>query len=167
VATPTYSPKSGTISTTQPITISDTTSGATIYYTTDGSTPSPGVGTTKKYSSAFTLSASSTVKAMATANGYLNSPQANVSYTCQRAVKPTFTPTGGSISATQTITMNDTTSGAKIYYTTDGSVPSPGMGTTTQYSSPITLSASATVKAIATAVGYVTSPMASTTYTVH
>jgi hypothetical protein len=166
VATPTYSPKSGTISTTQPITISDTISGATIYYTTDGSIPSPGVGTTKKYSSGFTLSASSTVKAIATANGYLNSPQANASYTCQRAVKPTFNPTGGPISSTQTITMNDTISGAKIYYTTDGSVPSPGVGTTKQYSSPFTLAASATIKAIATASGYVNSPMASAIYTV-
>jgi hypothetical protein len=166
VALPTYSPKPGTIYTTQPITISDTTSGAAIYYTTDGSTPSPGMGTTTKYSTTFTLSASSMVKAIAIANGYLNSSQANVSYTCERAVKPTLSPTGGSISPTQTITINDTTNGAKIYYTTDGSVPSPGMGTTKQYSSSFTLSASATVKAIAAAAGYVNSPMTSTTYVV-
>jgi hypothetical protein len=62
--------------------------------------------------------------------------------------------------------MNDTTSGAKIYYTTDGSVPSPGMGTTKQYSSSFTLAASATIKAITTAAGYVNSPMASAIYTV-
>jgi Legume lectin domain/Chitobiase/beta-hexosaminidase C-terminal domain/Fn3 associated len=166
VATPTYSPKSGTISTTQPIMISETTSGATIYYTTDGSTPSPGIGTTKKYSSTFTLSASATVKAIAIANGYLDSSQANISYACQRAVKPTVTPAGGAISPTQTITINDTTTGAQIYYTTDGSTPSPGVGTTKQYSSSFTLSSSATVKTIATAAGYVNSPMTSTTYTV-
>jgi hypothetical protein len=166
VATPAYSPKSGTISTTQPITISDTINGAAIYYTTDGSTPAPGMGTTTKYSAAFTLSDSATVKAIAIANGYLNSAQATASYTCQRATKPTLTPGGGSISPTQTITMNDTTSGAKIYYTTDGSVPSPGMGTTKQYSSSFTLAASATIKAITTAAGYVNSPMASAIYTV-
>ena len=166
VATPTYSPKSGTISTTQPITISDTTSGATIYYTTDGSTPAPGMGTTTKYTAAFTLSASVRVKAIAIANGYVNSSQANTSYTCQRAVKPTLTPAGGSISPTQLITISDTTSGAKIYYTIDGSVPSPGVGTTKQYGSPFTLSASAMVKTIATSAGYVDSPMTSATYTV-
>jgi hypothetical protein len=166
VAPPAYSPKSGTISTTQPITISDTINGAAIYYTTDGSTPVPGMGTTKKYSAAFTLSDSATVKAIAIANGYLNSAQATSSYTCQRAAKPTLTPGGGSISPTQTITMNDTTSGAKIYYTTDGSVPSPGMGTTKQYSSSFTLAASATIKAIAIAAGYVNSPMATAVYSV-
>ena len=166
VSTPTFSPKSGTVSTAQAINISDTTSGATIYYTTDGSTPTPGMGTTKKYSTAFTLSASATVKAIATANGSLNSGQVSTSYICQRAVKPAFTPAGGSISPTQTITMNDATSGAQIYYTTDGSTPSPGIGTTKQYTSPLTLSASATVKSIAVAAGYVNSPMATAVYTV-
>ncbi len=146
--------------------ISETTSGATIYYTTDGSTPSPGNGTTKKYSSTFMLSASATVKAIAIASGYLNSSQANTSYACQRAAKPTVTPAGGAISPTQTITINDTTTGAQIYYTTDGSTPSPGVGTTKQYSSSFTLSSSATVKTIATAPGYINSPMTSTTYTV-
>ena len=39
-AAPTFSPAAGTYSSAQTVTISTTTSGATIRYTTDGSTPS-------------------------------------------------------------------------------------------------------------------------------
>jgi hypothetical protein len=165
-AMPLLSPKAGTIPSTQAITITDATSGATIYYTIDGSTPSPGVGTTKQYNTAFTLPASSTVKAMATASGHLSSSDASGTYTLQRAAKPALSPTGGSISTTQPITLTDATGGAAIYYTTDGSVPSPGVGTTKQYSAAFTLPASATVKAIAVANGYMNSLVASTSYTV-
>jgi len=84
----------------------------------------------------------------------------------QRATNPTFSPTGGAISATQPITLADTTTGNAIYYTTDGSVPSPGMGTTKQYGSPFTLSTSATVKALAAAPGYMNSAIAQASYTV-
>ena len=38
-ATPTFSPAAGTYSGAQSVTISDATSGATIYYTTNGTTP--------------------------------------------------------------------------------------------------------------------------------
>ncbi len=38
-ATPTFTPAAGTYSTAQSVTISDATPGATIYYTTNGATP--------------------------------------------------------------------------------------------------------------------------------
>ncbi len=161
---PKFSPAAGKIATTQTITITDITPGAAMYYTIDGSTPSPGMGTTKKYGGPFTLAASATVKAMAAAPGYVNGPVAAVSYTLQKATAPTFSPAAGKISPTQSITLSDAISGAAIYYTIDGSTPSPGMGTTKKYGGPFTLAASATVKAMATATGYLNSPVASAAY---
>ena len=164
---PVVTPKNGTIATTQTINLTDTTTGAAIYYTTDGTVPAPGQGTTQQFSSPFTLSASGPLKAIAIATGYLNGALTTTSFTLQRATNPTFSPTGGAISSTQPITLADTTPGAVIYYTTDGSVPSPGVGTTKQYGSPFTLPASATVKAIAVASGYMNSAIAQANYTVH
>jgi hypothetical protein len=87
-----------------------------------------------------------------------------VSYTLQKATAPTFSPAGGKISGTQKITLSDAISGAAIYYTTDGSTPSPGEGGTVKYTAPFTLAASATVKAMATATGYLNSPVSSAAY---
>lgn len=55
------------------VTISDPTGGATIYYTTDGSTPTTS-GTS--YSEPFDVASGTTVKAIATHAGYLNSDMA-------------------------------------------------------------------------------------------
>ena len=71
VATPVISQEEGSNS----VTISCSTTGATIYYTTDGSTPSSTNGTA--YSSAITLSESKTIKAIAIKNGMANSAVAS------------------------------------------------------------------------------------------
>ncbi len=60
---------------------------------------------------------------------------------------PSITPNGGEISATDQISISCETEGAAIYYTIDGTEPSATNGTL--YSAPFTLSAAATVKAIA------------------
>ena len=66
-ATPTFSPAAGTYASSQTVTISDSTSGSTIYYTTNGTTPTTASST---YSSAITVSANETLEAIATASGY-------------------------------------------------------------------------------------------------
>lgn len=73
---PTFSPAAGTYSGTQTVIISGP-SGATICYTTNGTTPAAttegtcSTGTT--YSSAITVSSTETIQALATESGYTNS----------------------------------------------------------------------------------------------
>ena len=70
-------------------------------------------------------------------------------------------PAPGTYPTAQSVTIADTTAGAKIYYTTDGSTPTIS---STPYSTPITISSSATVQAIAAATGSLTSSVASGAY---
>jgi hypothetical protein len=76
-ATPTLSPAPGTFSTGQSVTLSDTTTGATIYYTTDGTTPTASSNT---YSSAVPFTADTTIEAIAVASGYTTSAAAQGVY---------------------------------------------------------------------------------------
>jgi len=74
---------------------------------------------------------------------------------------PTFSPTGGTFTGTQSVEISCETTGADIYYTTDDSSPSDSNGTL--YEDPITISASTTIKAIAIKDGE-SSEIASATY---
>jgi glucosylceramidase len=76
-ATPSFWPIAGTYSPTQ-ITISDTTANSTIYYTTDGSTPT---ASSTPYTGPVTVSSTTTVKAIATATGFSASAVASATYT--------------------------------------------------------------------------------------
>ena len=78
VATPTFSPAAGAYTSAQNVTISTTTTGATIYYTTDGSEPTTN---SSVYSSAIPVSSTTTIKAIAVAAGYDNSSVATATYT--------------------------------------------------------------------------------------
>jgi glucosylceramidase len=81
------------------------------------------------------------------------------------AAAPSFWPVPGSYSQTQagqTVTVNDSTSGAVIYYTTDGTAPTTS---STKYSGPITVTATTTIEAIAVAQGYSQSAAATGVYT--
>ena len=62
VATPTFSPVAGTYTSTQSVTLSCDTEGATIYYTLDGSAPT---SSSSVYSSAISVSETTTIKAIA------------------------------------------------------------------------------------------------------
>ena len=84
----------------------------------------------------------------------------------QATATPTFSPAAGTYATAQTVTISDTTGGATIYYTTDGTTPTPGSRTTTQYTSPFSITSTTTVKAIATASGLTTSSLATATYTI-
>lgn len=78
VATPTASPAPGAVQASTEVTIGTTTTGATIYYTTDGSEP-----TTKstRYSAPITITEAVTIKAKAFKSGWNASSTATFSYT--------------------------------------------------------------------------------------
>jgi len=161
-ASPVFSPAPGTYSSAQSVTITSTTSGATIYYTTDGSTPTTA---STKYAAPVTINSTATLKAIATATGLANSSVTSGVYTIQTATaaSPTFSPPAGTYSSAQTVTIASTTSGATIYYTTDGSAPTTSSN---KYSAPITISTTTTLNAMATATNFANSPVTSGTYTI-
>jgi len=166
VATPTFSPGGGTFTSAQSVSISDSTSGATIHYTTDGSTPTASSTT---YSGSISVSSGTvTIKAIGVKSGDTNSSVASATYTIGTVVTtvatPTFSPAGGTYTAAQTVTISDSTSGASIRYTTDGSTPSATAGTL--YSGPVSISATTTLKAIGFESGDTNSAVASATYTI-
>ena len=161
-ATPTFSLEAGPYTSAQIVTISDTTAGATIYYTTDGTTPTT---SSTVYSGPITVSSSETLEAIATASGYSTSPVASAAYTITLpTATPFFSLAAGPYTSAQTVTISDATAGATIYYTTDGTTPTTG---STVYSGPITVSSSETLEAIATASGYSTSAVATAAYTIN
>ena len=86
-ATPTANPSPGTVNVGTTVTLSTTTSGASIYYTTDGNEPV--AGTSALYSTPFALPGSAgtsvTVKALASKDGLTNSGVATFTYTLYEA----------------------------------------------------------------------------------
>ncbi|MDD4560125.1 MAG: chitobiase/beta-hexosaminidase C-terminal domain-containing protein [Candidatus Cloacimonetes bacterium] len=116
-ATPTFNPEAGTYYTTQSVTISTTTPGASIYYTLNGDNPTDA---STQYTSAIQITTSTTVKAIAYASGYQPSSIAMADYVIE-------TPQYATIPYTQTFDadMGDTYSYSvsgptKTWYYTDG-----------------------------------------------
>jgi hypothetical protein len=75
---PIFSPAAGSYTASQSVTLSTPTPGASMHYTTDGSTPS---ASSTLYSRAITVSAPETIKALAVASGYSNSSVSAGTYT--------------------------------------------------------------------------------------
>ena len=83
VATPTFSPEAGTYTTAQSVTISCTTDGATIYYTTNGDVPTT---SSAVYSTPIAISETTTVKAIGVKTGMSNSNVASATYTIESVI---------------------------------------------------------------------------------
>lgn len=80
-ATPVFTPESGTLfEDVQEITIATATDDASIYYTTDGATPEVGGASTTLYTAPFTITETTTVKAIAVKDGMENSGVATAIY---------------------------------------------------------------------------------------
>jgi hypothetical protein len=82
-----------------------------------------------------------------------------------------FSPVAGTYSSTQTVTISTATSLAVICYTTDGTTPTETAnlclgGTTSTYSTPISVATTQTVQAIGTKALYTDSAVGSAPYTI-
>ncbi len=154
-ATPTIAPPAQKFTSSLQVSIADATSGATIFFTTDGSTPMPGSGSTVQYSGPFSITATTTVKAVAVATGFSNSLMASVSYTLGPPPPPVvkISPTSVNLSPSQMQQFTATVTGTSN--TTVTWSLNPAVGTISSaglYTAPAAISAGQTVKVIATSV---------------
>lgn len=164
---PRFGLPSGRYETPQPITITSNTPDATIHYTVDDSPPSTaspiyekpilvGYGTT-------------TIRAIATAEGHLDSQITWATYTIEAAplpkvAAPVFAPPPGSYEAPLSVSISTSTPGATIHYTVDDTGPDLGSPV---YEGAILLKDGVFhIKAFAVANGYDDSTVSTATYDV-
>ena len=122
------------------VSLSNATSGSTIYYTTNGKTPTTD---STKYTGSFQVSKTTVVKAIAVKSGSLESDIATKKITVNACPAPTIKCELAADGYQITITGKK---GEKFYYTTDGTTPT---NKSTRYQGPFVLDHSGTIKAIA------------------
>jgi hypothetical protein len=155
--TPVFSLLVGVYNAPQTVSITDGYNGAPIYYTTDGSVPT---ANSTPYTGPIPVSTTTTFKAVAILLGFENSAISEAAYTF--AATPAFSPPSGSYATSQQVTIADTTPGATLYYTTDGTTPTVKSSV---FSAPVTVSGQVTLQAMAVASGYINSVVATGNYT--
>jgi len=87
----------------------------------------------------------------------------HLTYAGNVAALPVFNPAAGTYTGAQQVRITDATPGATLYYTTDGARPTTS---STEYTVPITISATTTLKTLAVAPGYLHSSVATASYTI-
>ena len=147
----TASPASGIVPSGQIVTLSTTTGGSTIYYTTNGTDPVVGgAGTTA--GATVTITANTQIRAMARSATGIDSSVAVFNYSLAGSTEPPVaSPVSGTeFQTTQNVTLSSPTAGATIYYTLDGSAPTTS---SSQYTGSLSLVSTTTIRAFATAGG--------------
>jgi hypothetical protein len=159
VASPTASLPAGTYSSSQTVTLSSTTPGAAIYYTTDETDPT---SSSTLYTGSISISTTTTLKAIAVKPAMTNSGIFIAQYTIAVA-QPVASVDSGTFTDPITLNLSTTTEGASIYYTTDGSSPT---SQSIKYSDGIYIATSKTIKAIAIKGGMNSSDIITKTYVI-
>ncbi len=161
VAKPVLSPASSTFSSRISVTITSSTSGAQILWTTDGSEPTL---RSQVYHNPLQLDRTTTLKAKAFYKGMVDSLTATGTYTLKmdRVAAPVFTPGSTAFPDRVTVKITTATSGAQILWTTDGSEPTLRSQV---YHNPLQLDRTTILKAKAFYKGMDDSATTSGTYT--
>ena len=112
-------PRPALYTSAQTVTIPDATASSTIYYTSNGTTPT---ASSAAYAGPIPVSATETIPGIRHSQQlYSNSAVATAAYTINipipTAATPTFSPPPGSYTSPQSVSISDSTTGAAIYYT--------------------------------------------------
>jgi hypothetical protein len=159
--TPTFSTGTGTYHSAPTVKISEGTACAKVYYTTDGSTPTT---SSPVYNGVpLQINQNTTVQAMSQCTEGLKSNLARATYTLATTVAPSFSTGTGTYHAAPTVKISEITSGAQVYYTTDGSTPT---SSSPKYTAPLLISTTTTLQAVAIYPGGTPSAVKAATYTV-
>ncbi len=160
----TITPATGTYSTVQSVTITESIPGSTIYYQESGTVNTNGY---VPYTGPIPLNygGHESILAYATETGYVDSSTAGRAYTLPfpQEAAPTFSPAPGYYAGAQSVTLTDSDTSAKIFYTTNAQDPNLA---STQYNGPITVASSETIAARAISAGYSFSPLISGQYVI-
>jgi hypothetical protein len=152
VATLAASMQAGTVAAGQKVTLTTTTPGAEIRYTTNGDTPSS-ASLLYNPENGVIIGQDMVLKAIAIKAGWDPSDILEVAYTVSMdvAAAPTANPAGGSYHAVQSVTLLTDTEGGTIRYTLDGSDPADSFNAAAQIYTPgatIEINKTTTLKAV-------------------
>lgn len=170
---PQIEPAGGTFSTPVQVALHVDALDADLYYTLDGSEPSPANPRARVYTQPFLVGAdftgasdTFTLKVRAWGETFLPSETATATFRITAVVAaPSFLPNGGDFTGMVNVSLATSTPGASIFYTTNGQEPDFNA---TFYTGPFQLGVGAhTVKAIAYRIGYAPSPVVTATFRVY
>jgi hypothetical protein len=161
-ATPTANPSPGSYGPPPNISLSTSTAGATIYFSTNGTLPGPSNASSRIYTGPIPMAVSSfTLKARAFKNGLVQSAPFSGDYAVTNVCGPiSISPGTGNYAGSTLVAMTCPTPGVNIYYSTTGNVPVPGTTFTRLYTGPFFVSSSVSIRAYATKVDFLQGPMA-------
>ncbi len=159
VSPPYFAPGDGIYTSTQSVAIVSGTPGATIHYTTDGTTPTASSGVL--YSGQVSISSETVLRAAASVNGMVSSAVNTAIYTfvSLSPAAPSFNPPGGTYAGPQSVTITSTTPGTSIFYSVNG-------GNDTGYSGPVMVGSNVLLRAVAEDSNLVSSPVSAASYTI-
>jgi alpha-tubulin suppressor-like RCC1 family protein len=151
----------GTYSAPQTVTATTSTPNPVFRYTLDG--PDPLESDPAVPEGGVVIAASSTLRVRGFRTGFLPSDTALAAYQIAlgTAATPTFDPPPGTYTGPRTVVLSTVTTGATIRYTLDGSEPTTA---SPQYSAPLLLTGTASLKAKAFRSGYAPSATATGSY---
>lgn len=162
VKQPVFSVQAGSYSTAQDVAMSSATPGAVIHYAIGDNVLN---STSPVYSAPVKITASTTLRAYATADGITDSKVTTATYVIGNddatVSTPEFSFPGGTYNGVRQVGLFTDTKDAAIYYTLDGTVPDEN---STPYFNLIQISDSVTINAIAIKAGMKNSAVATATY---